>query len=53
MASLVLMMKLRFLYQEIQHKVKKHHNYLHVSNSLDSRFVGSQLPLHTRQVKWI
>jgi autocrine motility factor receptor len=38
MASLVLMMRLRFLYQEIQLRLRKHYTYLQVSTNMDTRF---------------
>ncbi|XP_019849864.1 PREDICTED: E3 ubiquitin-protein ligase AMFR-like [Amphimedon queenslandica] len=37
-ASLILLMKLRFLYQEIQHKLKRHHNYVMVKHTLERSF---------------
>jgi autocrine motility factor receptor len=37
-ASLILLMKLRFLYQEIQRRLRRHHNYVLVSRTLESRF---------------
>ncbi|XP_033110032.1 E3 ubiquitin-protein ligase AMFR-like [Anneissia japonica] len=38
MASLVICMQLRFLYTEIQRKLRKHKNYRRVVNSLETRF---------------
>lgn len=43
-ASLILLMKLRFLYQEIQHRLKRHRNYVLVSRTLESMYV--QVPPH-------
>jgi autocrine motility factor receptor len=38
-ASLILLMKLRFLYQEIQRKLKRHNNYILVKTTLEKRFL--------------
>ena len=38
-ASLILLMKLRFLYQEIQRRLRRHKNYLLVSRTLENRLV--------------
>ena len=37
MASLILLMKLRFLYQEIQRRMKRHRNYVMVNQTLQER----------------
>ena len=42
MASLILLMKLRFLYQEIQRRLCRHRNYTSVSQTLENRF--AQVP---------
>lgn len=36
-ASLILLMKLRFLYQEIQRRLRRHRNYMLVSQTLENR----------------
>lgn len=36
-ASLILLMKLRFLYQEIQRRLRRHHNYMLVNRTLENR----------------
>eukprot|EP00731_Ephydatia_muelleri_P026764 Em0018g864a len=38
-ASLILLMKLRFLYQEIQRRLKRHRSYVNVTETLEKRFV--------------
>lgn len=37
-ASLILLMKLRYLYQEIQRRMKRHHNYIIVNQTLEKCF---------------
>ncbi|XP_040893492.1 autocrine motility factor receptor a [Toxotes jaculatrix] len=38
MASLVIFMQLRFLVQEVQKRIRRHHNYLRVLRNMETRF---------------
>ncbi|KAG7235914.1 hypothetical protein INR49_001894 [Caranx melampygus] len=38
MASLVIFMQLRFLVQEVQKRIRRHHNYLKVLRNMETRF---------------
>ncbi|XP_071391045.1 E3 ubiquitin-protein ligase AMFR-like [Centroberyx affinis] len=38
MASLVIFMQLRFLVQEVQKRIRRHHNYLRVLSNMETRF---------------
>uniref|UniRef100_A0A4W6EF68 E3 ubiquitin-protein ligase AMFR n=1 Tax=Lates calcarifer TaxID=8187 RepID=A0A4W6EF68_LATCA len=38
MASLVIFMQLRFLIQEVQKRIRRHHNYLRVLRNMETRF---------------
>ncbi|XP_070763731.1 E3 ubiquitin-protein ligase AMFR [Enoplosus armatus] len=38
MASLVIIMQLRFLVQEVQKRIRRHHNYLRVLRNMETRF---------------
>ncbi|XP_070575002.1 E3 ubiquitin-protein ligase AMFR-like [Ptychodera flava] len=41
MASLVICMQLRFLYNEIQRRIKRHRNYRRVVNNMEARFASA------------
>uniref|UniRef100_A0A674EAB5 E3 ubiquitin-protein ligase AMFR n=1 Tax=Salmo trutta TaxID=8032 RepID=A0A674EAB5_SALTR len=38
MASLVIFMQLRYLFHEVQRRIRRHKNYLHVINNMEARF---------------
>uniref|UniRef100_A0A674ATE2 Autocrine motility factor receptor a n=1 Tax=Salmo trutta TaxID=8032 RepID=A0A674ATE2_SALTR len=38
MASLVIFMQLRYLFHEVQKRIRRHKNYLHVINNMEARF---------------
>ena len=44
-ASLILLMKLRFLYQEIQRRLRRHRNYMLVSQTLENRLALAHITL--------
>lgn len=38
MASLVIFMQLRYLFHEVQRRIRRHKNYLRVIDNMESRF---------------
>lgn len=47
MASLVIFMQLRYLFHEVQRRVRRHKNYLRVINNMEARSVYSFILLFT------
>uniref|UniRef100_A0A4W6FFR8 RING-type domain-containing protein n=1 Tax=Lates calcarifer TaxID=8187 RepID=A0A4W6FFR8_LATCA len=43
MASLVIFMQLRFLIQEVQKRIRRHHNYLRVLRNMETRSVSQEV----------
>ncbi len=39
-ASLIILMKLRFLYQELQRRIRRHANYVLVNETLEQRWAA-------------
>ena len=55
MASLVIFMQLRYLFHEVQKRIRRHKNYLRVINNMEARFVAqsSFIFLHTEQYLYL